>query len=118
VHHDSCHQHFHHRFCLSHRAPRQSPPLPYTTLFRSALYASRARCATRSRPPALKGESPPPRGLAGWSDPGENPFQPGLDLGALRSEEHTSELQSRFELVCRRLLEKKKRNVGRPLASM
>src|SRR5699024_11977965 len=33
---------------------------------------------------------------------------PGLCLGLLRSEEHTSELQSRFDLVCRLLLEKKK----------
>src|SRR5438067_11098325 len=33
------------------------------------------------------------------------------DLG--RSEEHTSELQSRFDLVCRLLLEKKKKNVGK-----
>src|SRR5699024_12126376 len=33
-----------------------------------------------------------------------------LDLSASRSEEHTSELQSRFDLVCRLLLEKKKEN--------
>src|SRR5699024_9399240 len=32
----------------------------------------------------------------------------GLELGLVRSEEHTSELQSRFDLVCRLLLEKKK----------
>src|SRR5207249_10101605 len=34
----------------------------------------------------------------------------GDELVALRSEEHTSELQSRFDLVCRLLLEKKKKN--------
>src|SRR5699024_11821076 len=34
-------------------------------------------------------------------------FSYGLENGALRSEEHTSELQSRFDLVCRLLLEKK-----------
>src|SRR5687768_17914424 len=34
----------------------------------------------------------------------------GLNLGAARSEEHTSELQSRLHLVCRLLLEKKKKN--------
>src|SRR2546422_2690682 len=34
-----------------------------------------------------------------------------------RSEEHTSELQSRLHLVCRLLLEKKKRNYSRPLSS-
>src|SRR5699024_11603357 len=36
-----------------------------------------------------------------------NEVTPMLDLAKDRSEEHTSELQSRFELVCRRLLEKK-----------
>src|SRR5256885_1135347 len=35
---------------------------------------------------------------------------PGCDRGALRSEEHTSELQSPCNLVCRLLLEKKKKN--------
>src|SRR2546429_5982433 len=35
-------------------------------------------------------------------------------LGACRSEEHTSELQSRLHLVCRLLLEKKKKNKRRP----
>src|SRR5437868_8956993 len=40
-------------------------------------------------------------------------FRPGFDAGMhthTRSEEHTSELQSRFDLVCRLLLEKKKKN--------
>src|SRR5256884_3001838 len=35
----------------------------------------------------------------------------GVVIGALRSEEHTSELQSRLHLVCRLLLEKKKKNI-------
>src|SRR5699024_11245303 len=35
--------------------------------------------------------------------------------GTIRSEEHTSELQSRFDLVCRLLLEKKKRSTIRPV---
>src|SRR5699024_12715539 len=34
-----------------------------------------------------------------------------LEYGTMRSEEHTSELQSRFDLVCRLLLEKKKNNI-------
>src|SRR5699024_11354765 len=38
--------------------------------------------------------------------------RPGSPELALRSEEHTSELQSRFDLVCRLLLEKKKRSTG------
>src|SRR5699024_11882748 len=39
-----------------------------------------------------------------------SPFLPALGCGEERSEEHTSELQSRFDLVCRLLLEKKKEN--------
>src|SRR5699024_7072014 len=37
-------------------------------------------------------------------------FTEGLTTQSIRSEEHTSELQSRFDLVCRLLLEKKKQN--------
>src|SRR5699024_6267701 len=54
------------------------------------------------------------RALAGISDP--TLAEPGTIRGDLgrdwRSEEHTSELQSRFDLVCRLLLEKKKKNRG------
>src|SRR5207249_8313152 len=38
------------------------------------------------------------------------PAVPSRPRGVVRSEEHTSELQSRFDLVCRLLLEKKKKN--------
>src|SRR5207249_9575560 len=62
------------------RRPPRSTLFPYTTLFRSS-----PLCCWR----------PPPRSNA----PGVTP---------VRSEEHTSELQSRFDLVCRLLLEKKK----------
>src|SRR3989442_4749456 len=73
------------------RRPPRSTLFPYTTLFRSAARAPRAADA---RAPALL--------LLGL------PAQP-LDGGARgRSEEHTSELQSRPHLVCRLLLEKKK----------
>src|SRR5699024_11735329 len=41
---------------------------------------------------------------------------PPCNLDFFRSEEHTSELQSRFDLVCRLLLEKKKKNLDRDLA--
>src|SRR5438067_9412672 len=67
------------------RRPPRSTLFPYTTLFRSAVGAR-----------------------------GQRPAQGRRDLAAgecprrdLRSEEHTSELQSRFDLVCRLLLEKK-----------
>src|SRR2546430_8528456 len=74
------------------RRPPRSTLFPYTTLFRS-----RGRVqAGRVRHPGAAARSP--RGGAG---------APG---GARRSEEHTSELQSQSNLVCRLLLEKKKEN--------
>src|SRR5437868_7472732 len=72
------------------RRPPRSTLFPYTTLFRSPGPASRAR-----RHPSA---APVPEGAGGQGGTG----------AALRSEEHTSELQSRFDLVCRLLLEKKK----------
>src|SRR5204862_6548561 len=72
------------------RAPR-SPLFPYTTLFRSPGSAIAGMPASEIRPmsrPSRAGASRPSR------------------FG--RSEEHTSELQSRRELVCRLLLEKKR----------
>src|SRR5437868_9155413 len=55
---------------------------------------------------------------AGWRSSYATPgFVPGGSLSgsASRSEEHTSELQSRFDLVCRLLLEKKKKTVDQSL---
>src|SRR6266536_5929094 len=72
-------------FFLMIRLPPRSTLFPYTTLFRSL---SSARCP-RPRPPRSSAIGP-----ARW----------------VRSEEHTSELQSRVDLVCRLLLEKKKKN--------
>src|SRR5260370_20010179 len=68
------------------RRPPRSTLFPYTTLFRSA--ARRA--------------DPRGGGIAGARRPGHRPAQ------RPRSEEHTSELQSHLNLVCRLLLEKKK----------
>src|SRR5690349_23233159 len=68
------------------RRPPRSTLFPYTTLF-------------RSRPlPAI---------LRIWRDRAEHPCR-SRSRNAVRSEEHTSELQSRRDLVCRLLLEKKK----------
>src|SRR5437868_12983141 len=69
------------------RRPPRSTLFPYTTLFRSVQDA-----------------------LISASDLKDVHFPPGrVDYGNVtRSEEHTSELQSRFDLVCRLLLEKKK----------
>src|SRR6266699_5428100 len=69
-------------FFLMIRRPPRSTLFPYTTLFRSPV----ARCSPRT-----------PAGPAGQSRRRDR-----------RSEEHTSELQSRPQLVCRLLLEKKK----------
>src|SRR5205807_8950016 len=108
--------------CLSsfHLIPRPPlPPLfPYTTLFRSL--AERDAAATRFVPVEVTSEpatqaSPDgaPGALelilsAGW----RLQIGPGFDAPTLRrllrSEEHTSELQSPCNLVCRLLLEKKK----------
>src|SRR5437868_11176244 len=77
-------------FFLILRPPPRSTLFPYTTLFRSPQPAPR-------RPPRA---TPPPRRC--------RPPSPGPPARPARSEEHTSELQSRFDLVCRLLLEKKK----------
>src|SRR3712207_8904643 len=79
------------------RRPPRSTLFPYTTLFRSegGARSPRTRPLRRTRPPPPARE--PPRASA------ERSAGPG------RSEEHTSELQSRQYLVCRLLLEKKKR---------
>src|SRR5947208_8104847 len=71
--------------------PPRSTLFPYTTLFRSG--CSRAWTWTRARP----GRSGRPTAVPGAWLP--------------RSEEHTSELQSPDHLVCRLLLEKKKKNI-------
>src|SRR5258706_10834220 len=78
------------------RRPPRSTLFPYTTLFRS-----RAPWTTWS-PGAV---SPCPRSWRRWSRPGT--------AASSRSEEHTSELQSLTNLVCRLLLEKKKHDILR-----
>src|SRR2546429_5942991 len=84
------------------RRPPRSTLFPYTTLFRSE---DRGR-GSRRREPAERARLVPARVLdlqllhAPLEHPGER--------RRLRSEEHTSELQSRLHLVCRLLLEKKK----------
>src|SRR5258707_7058140 len=84
------------------RRPPRSTLFPYTTLFRS------------------EGCETPWCGRAGHPDPAgircdEHRTRAVWRLSeALRSEEHTSELQSRQYLVCRLLLEKKKKNISSP----
>src|SRR4051812_49896014 len=86
------------------RRPPRSTLFPYTTLFRS----SGGRCASDGG-----GSSPPPSAIQARrrkSDE-DGSVRSDRDRGAVgrRSEEHTSELQSHVNIVCRLLLEKKKR---------
>src|SRR5947209_16061597 len=91
-----------------HRPPPRSTLFPYTTLFRSGGALSPGADAGRlRRHDRQQAEDPADlRGPAGPGNPGGNPV-PGP-----RSEEHTSELQSRQYLVCRLLLEKKKNKLN------
>src|SRR5438046_7918637 len=88
-------------FFFTIRPPPRPTLFPYTTLFRSR---RRGRCrAGGIRGASLRGEGSAPRLL----DVGPARATGGRPLNA-RSEEHTSELQSLTNLVCRLLLEKKK----------
>src|SRR5260370_12811470 len=79
------------------RRPPRSTLFPYTTLFRSQLRGVRRDRAARQDPEVLGAR-------------GEGPAR-GRDE-VRRSEEHTSELQSHLNLVCRLLLEKKKNGLN------
>src|SRR5690606_41973552 len=97
--------------------PPTAPVFPYTTLFRSLLRS----------PPGREPAGAPDLGSGGhpaekWREDDHSIHQLGMLLGgiecrktpngrAYRSEEHTSELQSRENLVCRLLLEKKKQQM-------
>src|SRR2546421_9575720 len=83
-------------FFLMIRRPPRSTLFPYTTLFRS-IAAGSARSATGRRRSRSRGAS--------------------SSSSSLRSEEHTSELQSRSDLVCRLLLEKKKKQTSQDKVS-
>src|SRR5258708_38675191 len=79
-------------FFLMIRRPPRSTLFPYTTLFRSAFFSALFPWCDRSWWPSL------------------TPIQ---GYGRLRSEEHTSELQSPYHLLCRLLLEKKKQSTAK-----
>src|SRR3712207_9472780 len=98
-------------FFLMIRRPPRSTLFPYTTLFRSALHALQLHDRRRRRPePHRQGHRGGVRVDRG-EPPGHRALLPRVELRDRqeeRSEEHTSELQSRQYLVCRLLLEKKK----------
>src|SRR5689334_23617111 len=91
------------------RRPPRSTLFPYTTLFRSGRTPLRTAITAVARNAAPKSlicapgtTATPASRLAVATN------QCRINLGQPRSEEHTSELQSQFHLVCRLLLEKKK----------
>src|SRR5690348_18216881 len=92
-------------FFLMRRRPPRSTLFPYTTLFRFPhRQTEEARCSslpsTLSMPSAGPALPSAPLGNSMWSHTAPE----------VRSEEHTSELQSPVHLVCRLLLEKKNNN--------
>src|SRR2546429_4529740 len=87
------------------RRPPRSTLFPYTTLFRSQYVTAPCTRSSRTHAPLA---SHPPGGAAMTGPADALPERSGDLPGDARSEEHTSELQSRLHLVCRLLLEKKK----------
>src|SRR3712207_7584220 len=91
-------------FFLMIRRPPRSTLFPYTTLFRSPQQGQDRAGEGHRHDGRVDLVQPWPPGLAGQESCGAAGQEPGGDHG--RSEEHTSELQSRQYLVCRLLLEK------------
>src|SRR5207248_10939981 len=95
------------------RLPRRATPFPYTTLFRSPMSASRitfSKLCRRGSSSGVFGAMAPNTSPTAAKENGCGTFAADGDVfGAMapRSEEHTSELQSPYDLVCRLLLEKK-----------
>src|SRR5437868_12885639 len=92
------------------RLPPTPTPFPYTTLFRSHGIFSWVSRAAQDAIVSIVRQRLQPDGvlyISYNSMPGWAPLAPIRQFMLERSEEHTSELQSRFDLVCRLLLEKK-----------
>src|SRR5438270_4944259 len=94
-----CHVCFCFFFFLMIRRPPRSTLFPYTTLFRSRIRGSRS-CRS---------------GRVSISTTTSSGCTRRTRRTPMRSEEHTSELQSQSNLVCRLLLEKKKKNIKKDL---
>src|SRR5438477_9287354 len=99
---------------MTHAAPR-STLFPYTTLFRSDVLDGRGRlgalvrAAVQDRDVVATIDEAAHEGDAGRSCPADDEDAAPAVAQLRRSEEHTSELQSHVNLVCRLLLENKKR---------
>src|SRR2546430_13599957 len=90
------------------RRPPRSTLFPYTTLFRSLVRRRRSVLRAAGRPRRAVGGVPAARARLA-----RRPWPAALE----RSEEHTSELQSQSNLVCRLLLEKKKISIPASFAA-
>src|SRR3712207_8562788 len=92
------------------RRPPRSTLFPYTTLFRSSIFPFFKLLTKPSANPIISRMHPNATAPSNTCEI----FSIGLiNIGSKRSEEHTSELQSRQYLVCRLLLEKNKTAIGR-----
>src|SRR5689334_24470838 len=100
------------------RRPPRSTLFPYTTLFRSD--ADRRLAALRRDPPPIRRHRHLRRRVLRLRRVARGEEAPrGDHRHGVRSEEHTSELQSQFHLVCRLLLEKKKQqSTGTPSSAV
>src|SRR5256885_17245058 len=98
-------------FFLMIRRPPRSTLFPYTTLFRSTLTGNICRNSPNGKhEPAIQGSLDTSERISGGSRATTSERSGGrtTSSSSSRSEEHTSELQSPCNLVCRLLLEKKK----------
>src|SRR2546427_8716240 len=97
------------------RRPPRSTLFPYTTLFRSVPLGRGAGSGRKDQGEERELQVARPGGEQApeVAAPERPPLRRGRDT-QLRSEEHTSELQSQSNLVCRLLLEKKKNRPGEP----
>src|SRR3712207_7483035 len=98
------------------RRPPRSTLFPYTTLFRSS--ETIAAPADRARTIAVATTTPSYSSPTSFARATARLAAVILSSGTRRSEEHTSELQSRQYLVCRLLLEKKKNSEARTREEM
>src|SRR5688572_32562734 len=100
------------------RRPPRSTLFPYTTLFRSVLAAVPVLAKPGDKPMRAKEPANDRTWIVVFDDAAlaDVHSDRGVAIGSLaRSEEHTSELQSQSNLVCRLLLEKKKTKKKSPL---
>src|SRR2546422_5308622 len=90
------------------RRPPRSTLFPYTTLFRSPSGQPKGNAIVQTQ----RSQSPMTQGSVFGLSPNLQHLETSATIAiSQRSEEHTSELQSRLHLVCRLLLEKKKKIV-------